>query len=214
MKKNKIPPTLFYYFEQCGQVQKYAPGNIIFMQEDSATHFYLIKKGRVRVFSLSKEGKEMTLDIVEKGRIFGESSCVQDSTRPVSVSAINEVELISCQFESLMPYLSQSQELMMAMFQILCDTCNHLSSLLDHTHFYNRYQKIAIFLLEQTHSTNKDKEIQENCLNYTHEEIALCVGLNRVTVSKILNEFKNNQWVYLGYKQVKIIDRISLEKII
>ena len=44
------------------------------MQEDSSNNLYLILKGRVRVYLISKDGQEITLDIIDKGRIFGESS--------------------------------------------------------------------------------------------------------------------------------------------
>ena len=43
------------------------------MQEDSSNNLYLILKGRVRVYLISKDGQEITLDIIDKGRIFGES---------------------------------------------------------------------------------------------------------------------------------------------
>lgn len=214
MKKIKIPESLFTYFEQVGQKRFYSQNSIIYMQEDQATDLYLITKGRVRVYSLFKDGREMTIEIVEKGRIFGDSSFVQDATRPVSVSAVSDVELISCSLEAMLPYLAVSPELTKLLFQLLSETCQHLSSLLDRSYFYDRYQKVAIFLLEQTRFTNKDKDIRQNELCYSHEEIAECVGLNRVTVTKILNEFQENSWVLLSYKKITILDREGLESII
>lgn len=214
MKKIKIPETLFTYFEQAGQKRYYRKNSIIYMQEDQATDLYLITNGRVRVYSLFKDGREMTIEIIEKGRIFGDSSFIQEATRPVSVSAVSDVELISCSLDAMLPYLALSPELTRLLFQLLSETCQHLSSLLDRSYFYDRYQKVAIFLLEQTRFANKDKAIRQNELCYSHEEIAECVGLNRVTVTKILNEFQENGWVLLSYKKVVILERDGLASLL
>lgn len=210
MKKIKIPDELYCYFEKVGHSIKYHKDDIIYMQDDNATSLYLIKKGRVRVYYVSKDGNEATLEIVEKGRIFGESSFIQQSKRPTTVSAINDVELISCSLEDMYPYLSKSKELTILLFQLLSSTCNHLSNLLNQFYFSNRYEKVANFLLQQTVVANKDKSISEDCIPYSHEEIALCVGLNRVTITKILNYFSNLGYIELKYKKVIILDRQAL----
>lgn len=108
------------------------------------------------------------------------------------------------------PYLSQSKELTILLFQLLSSTCNHLSTLLNQSYFSNRYEKVANFLLQQTIVANKDKNISEDCIPYSHEEIALCVGLNRVTITKILNYFSNLGYIELKYKKVRILDRQAL----
>lgn len=210
MKKIKIPEELYCYFEKAGSSVSYNENSIIYMQDDKATNLYLIKKGRVRIYYISQDGNEATLEIVEKGRIFGESSFIQHSKRPTTVSAVNNVELICCSLEDIYPYLCQSKELTLLLFQLLSSTCNHLSSLVNQAYFYNRYQKVANFLLEQTAIANKDKNISENCIPYSHQEIALCVGLNRVTTTKILNYFSNLKFIELKYKKVIIINRQAL----
>lgn len=210
MKKIKIPKELYCYFEKVGVPITYHKDDIIYMQDDAATNLYLIKKGRVRVYYISKDGSEITLEIVEKGRIVGESSFLQQSKRPTTVSAINDVELISCSLEDMYPYLSQSKELTILLFQLLSNTCNHLSNLLNQYYFYNRYEKVANFLVQQTVSANKDKDISEDCIPYSHEEIGSCVGLNRVTVTKILNHFSNLGYIELKYKKVIILDKKAL----
>lgn len=77
----KIAENLFNYFKNTGTLIKYQPNDIIYMQEDSSNNLYLILKGRVRVYLISKDGQEITLDIIDKGRIFGESSFLLNTSR-------------------------------------------------------------------------------------------------------------------------------------
>ena len=89
----KIAQNLFKYFIETGTSIKYYPGDIIYMEEDNSNNLYLILKGRVRVFLVSKDGQEITLDIISKGGIFGESSFLQNTNQPLKVYLNNEVSV-------------------------------------------------------------------------------------------------------------------------
>lgn len=210
MKAIKLPEHLYPYFEQAGVRSTYHRNQVIYMQGDQATTMYLIIKGRVRVYYISNDGKENTIEIIEKGRIFGESSFLQNASRPTTVNAINEVVVLSCSLEHMLPYLASNQELMMLLFQHLSNTCNHLSTLINQAHLYNRYEKVVAFLLQQTSLPNREKEISATCIPYTHEEIALYLGLHRVTVTKILKELQSSGWISLRYRKIIITDRLAL----
>lgn len=191
----KISENLFDYFKKAGTLITYHNNDIIYMQEDSSNNLYLILKGRVRVYLMSKDGQEITLDIIDKGRIFGESSFLLNTCRPVCVSAVEEVELISCHLETLYPTILESKELTLAIMRLLTSTNDYLTNLVKKAYLYNRHEKIAAFLLEQNKKT----------ISYTHEEIASLTGLNRVTVTKILNDFHQYGWIYLAYRKITII---------
>ncbi|GIP40657.1 hypothetical protein J31TS4_39370 [Paenibacillus sp. J31TS4] len=117
---------------------------------------------------------------------------------------------MSCTLEELYPYLNQSKELTFILFQLLSNTCWHLAHQLKRSTFYNRHEKVASFLLDETAHSNIDKAISENCLPYSHEELSVCLGLNRVTVTKVLNDFKQKGWIQLQYKRILIINRKAL----
>lgn len=202
----KISEDLIYYFEQAGTKVQYHPNDIIYMQEDDANMLYLIIKGRVRVYLLNATGEEVTLEIINRGRIFGESSFIYNSFRPTSVSAINEVELIACRLDDLYPYLNESKELTIALLQLMSHTCNYLTSLIKKAYTYNRYEKVASFLLEQF--------IDDQVICYSHEEIASLVGLSRVTVTKVINEFTKKQYIQNHYKKIKVINKKALSQLL
>lgn len=161
MEQIKIPAHLQLYFEKGGTSLVYAPGETIYLQGETADRLYFIKKGRVRAFHLTRNGKELTYEIIERGRIIGESSFLGKSAYPVSVSAVNQVELLACNLEQLRRIT-----------------------------LYDRYQKIASFLLHETAFPDKDRGVTPTGIPYTQEELAASLGLNRVTVSKVLSEWK------------------------
>ena len=110
-EKMKINEELFDYFKQVGTIKRYQKNEIIYMQDDCADELCLVLKGRVRVYHIKKNGDEINYDVLDKGRIFGESSLYENAYRPTTVSAINDVEIITCHLQDLYPYLSSSLDL-------------------------------------------------------------------------------------------------------
>lgn len=210
----KIKKHLFHYFEKAGSIVHYHPNDLIYIQEDTSNCLYLIIKGRVRVFLMTQAGDELTFGILEKGDIFGDSSFFQNSPRPTTVMSINEVELIACPLDSLYPYLMESKELTIALLQLLSENCDYLSTRLKRAYTYNRYEKVASFILELTAEDAPGKDILDQTLPYTHEEISTFIGLSRVTTTKVLNEFQRDGLIKLAYKKVQVIDRDGLSQIL
>lgn len=195
---------------QAGHLRHFVRNEFIYLEGDAANTFCIIQSGRVRVMLSTPEGEELTLEIIEKGRIFGESSFLSKSLRPTTVSAVTDVDLICCTITQLIPCLCQHPDLLIKILQHCSETMNHLSYSLHSFRFMNRYQRIASFLLAETQTDNPDKEITGQCLPYSHEEIAMCLGLARPTVSLVLKEFEHNGWIKCAYRKIYILDRESL----
>ena len=210
MHELHIKKSLLPYIEKAGVLYQFHPLQTIYFQEDISNNFYFIKKGRVRVYLVNQEGKELTIEIVGEGRVFGESSFFSQSARLTSVEAINEVELIACNIDDLMPYFQESPELVTSVFMLLSQTVKNLSHQVRRLCFLTAGERIADFLLEMTNHPHSSLEIEENCLPYTHEEIAKCISLQRVTVPRLLNEFQENKWILLKYRKVIILDKQAL----
>ena len=212
MEQIKIPDSLFPYFEKAGTLWRYEPDETIYFQGEHKLFF--IKSGRVRAFYVTKSGKELTFEIVEKGKIIGESALLAHSVYPVSVAAVNQVELLACDLDTLSPYMDESTELMHLMLRLLSRTCCHLTEQLRRITLYDRYQKIASFLLHETAYPDRDRGVTPRSIPYTQEELAVSLGLNRVTVSRVLNEWKKAGIVETSYGKIRILDRNYLENLL
>lgn len=177
-----------------------------------AENFYLIKSGRVRMFLISPEGTELTIEILRKEKLFGESSCFSYGSRLTSVSAATDVELISVSLENLYPYLTKYPELMVQMFHLMSLTMKNLSIQVSNMAFLPAEKKLAQLLVRLGAHFKKNKNDKYYIIDYSHEEIAQLIGSCRVTVTKILNSFQRKGMISLGYKKIKIIDEKGLKK--
>ena len=97
---------------------------------------------------------------------------------------------------------------------MMSQTCDYITSLLKKSYTYNRYEKVASFLLEQVKEDNQDKGIIHDTIPYSHEEVASIIGLSRVTTTKVLNEFEKKGYIHSHYRKISILDQEALRKII
>ncbi len=206
-----ITSKFYKVFEEAGTLKKYRKDEIIYFQDDIAENFYLIKSGRVRVFLISPQGTELTIEILRKGNLFGESSYFSYGARLTSGSAATDVELIAVSLENLYPYLTKYPELMIQMFHLMSLSIQNLSIQVNSMAFLEADKKTAELLVRLGVHFKKNKYDDFYIIDYSHEEIAQLIGCCRVTVTKILNKFQKDGLVSLGYKEVKIIDEKRLK---
>lgn len=200
-----IPDHYFSYFEAIGEYCVLPENHIVFYESDDANEIYLILKGRVRAYLSSPTGKDINIEVLKKGRIFGDASFLNHSVRKTNIITITETELIKCRINELIPVLENNRELMILMMQHLTSTCNYLTHTIERLVNYNSTQKVADFLLIETENGKRS-------IPYTHEDIAECLNMNRVTVSRIMKRFKDASLIDYDHGMVIVNQAEGLNK--
>ena len=68
-----------------------ARGEFIYMPGDHADFVYILKQGRVKLSVLAESGKEIAIDIIQPGEIFGEFALVDQSPRSNMTQALDDI---------------------------------------------------------------------------------------------------------------------------
>ena len=185
-------------------------GDVLHDPQEMCAGVMLIKKGQVRTYMLSEDGKEITLyRLFEGDTCILSASCVIDAiTFDVFISAEDDCEIYtinSLTFQWLMHeniYVEafayklatvRFSDVMWAMQQIL---------------FMGMDKRVAIFLIDEIAKNNSET------INLTHEQIAKYIGTAREVVSRMLKYFENEGIVSLFRGGIKVTDKAKLKKII
>ena len=190
------------------------PGRLVYLKGDPADKIYYILKGRVRVFENIGSGREMTLDIVEAGRIFGESAFERGTVRPACVQAVNQVAMVSFGMADLVPLFRKEPDLALHFLQLCSRSMDHLTARMHDQCLLDRYGKVANYILDEISLDSEERGTAGGVLPYTHEDLAVSLGLNRSTVSTVLKQFQKNGWLEAGYQYVKVVDRKALSEMV
>lgn len=169
----------------------------------------LIKKGNIRVYILSDEGKEVTLYRLGDNDIciLSASCVINQITFDVHIDAEADCEVLKVSpiiFDKLCKenvyvesftnriIIDHFSESMWAMQQIL---------------FMSFDKRLAIFLYDES------TRIKDNKIKLTHEQIAKYIGSAREVVTRMLNYFAVEEIVNLSRGVVEITDKKKLQEL-
>ena len=152
----------------------------------------------------SPDGVEHTLSTASSGEILGEAAFFDKMPRISSANALSNIEVAVINEETLLTLTRKHPKLALELLNLQATRIRQLSSQLDAMTFMKADERIAKVLLQNNNDENK--------VNLTHEEIAGATGVTRVTVSKILREFKDKGILKTEYRKIIITDIEKLQQ--
>jgi diguanylate cyclase (GGDEF)-like protein len=102
----------------CKEVS-YPQGTIIFRENDPGDAFYLIKKGKVKVYKDLKDGITSTIAVLGEGDFFGEMALIEESFRSATVEVLEDCQLIMIERENFQNLLKMDNSISLEVMKIL-----------------------------------------------------------------------------------------------
>lgn len=201
-----LPENLTELFEGIKYVRNVEKGTEIYSQGEKAESFFYLKRGRVRIYMTSENGMEKTLSIISRGAIFGEAAFFDGKPRVSSARALQKVEIAPITRTVLENAFRTHPEIAMEMLKLQALTIRMLSAQVDSITFRRAESRIAHFLLESAEERGDNRFVFA-----TQEEIGSAVGVSRITVSRIINEFSRQGYLTTGYGKITLNDKKALE---
>lgn len=141
-------------------VKVVAEGETIFRQGDAGECLYGILRGRVRIYNVSQnvaaENREILLNILEPGALFGEIALIDDRVRTASASAMEDTELLMINRHHFTPLLLEDPRLAVHMLGLICERVRWTSSIIQDTAFLNLQARLAKRLLALAESHGEE----------------------------------------------------------
>ena len=184
----------------------YERGDSIHSADLDCVGVLLIKKGSVRVYILSEDGREITLYRLYDGDICILSAyCVlQSITFDVHIDAVSDCEFLqtnSCAFSQIM---QENIYVEAFAYKLASESFSDVMWAMQQVLFMSFDKRLALFLLEE--SANE----QSDTIHMTHEQIARFVGSAREVVTRMLKYFSSEGYVELSRGNVHITNRAGL----
>lgn len=85
--------------------QSFRASEVIFKQGERGDAMFIIRSGRVRIFSQDESGQELTLNVYEEGEFFGEFSIIDGEPRSASAEAVEPTEAMVLRNQDLLAIL-------------------------------------------------------------------------------------------------------------
>ncbi len=163
---------------------------IIFAQGDAADSVFYIKKGRVKVTVVSKQGKEAVVAILGPDEFLGEGCLIGQPKRLATATAMTECVTIRVETTEIMRVL-QDEPTFSRMFlsHILTRSARIEEDLVDQ--LFNSTEKRLARLLLLLANFGKEGRPEPIVAKISQETLAEMIGTTRSRVSHFMNKFRH-----------------------
>ena len=110
--------------------RRFRRGQTIFQKDDPGSYMMAVLSGRVRIGAISLEGKEITLNMIDAGEVFGEIALLDGKPRSADATAIEDSHLLVIERRHFVPYLEGDKDLALRLLAVLCERLRQTSETL------------------------------------------------------------------------------------
>lgn len=187
--------------------RRYKKNDIIFRKEDLGNSFFIVKEGKVKIYTSLGGDKKKTFAFLNRGDFFGEMSLLGGKVRSASAMAAEDTELYAISKRNFAKLISGNHEFTLKLLHTLADRLtkadNEIASML----FHNIRGRLAEAILELTktkHSTPTKVAIDQS-------ELAQYLGTTRVPVCRAINILKREGTIDYRRGEIIILNHARLK---
>ena len=167
--------------------QRFARDRIIFSKGDPGAGLYVVVEGRVGIKTISKHGKEIFLNIMEKGEVFGEIALLDGKERTAGAVAMEATELLFISRERFVPFVEQRPQLSTRLLEVLCERLRWVSDIVEDAMFRDVRARLARRLLRFSRVYGEPVTNGSRIrLRLSQENLGLMLGASRESINKEL----------------------------
>src|ERR1700728_3397184 len=188
--RRQFDPALFFETAAKGRtIIKHRKGEIIFTQGDDADAVFYIKKGKVKVTVVSKQGKEAVVAILGSDEFVGEGCLIGQPKRLATASAMSEIVTMRVDKTEIQRLL-QDEPTFSQMFvsHVLARTARVEEDLVDQ--LFNSSEKRLARTLLLLANFGKEGRPEPLIAKVSQETLAEMIGTTRSRVSFFMNKFR------------------------
>jgi len=178
--------------------RKVRRGQTIFQRGDSGSSLMAVLRGRVRISSVSGEGKELTLNVINPGEIFGEIALLDGQPRSADAAAIEDTLLLVVERRHFLPFLRQNEDLYLRLLAVLCSRLRRTSMALEEIALFDLPVRLARVLQKLADDYGRPSASGTRIdLKLSQRDLSNLVASSRESVNKQLRAWRETGTVDL-----------------
>jgi len=197
------------------RVESYRGGSEIYAKGSPGQSIMAVLRGTAKMSSVSPEGKEIVLNIMKPGEIFGEIALLDGAERSADAIAMEDCDLLVLNRRDFMPVLENHADICLMLLRILCQRLRHTSEQVEDVLFRHLEARIAKALLQLAEGSSRgDIHRVSLDLRLSQRDLAKIVGSSRESVNKQLQVWQKAGLIDLAKGSIRIRNAAAMEQLI
>lgn len=185
---------------------------VIFHEGDPVETIFFIVSGLVKVFTLTDDGREQTINLLRPGEFFPHVGFLEGGRTPATAVALEESRLAAIRRTELLDLVARDGRIAVAMLKAMGRRITALQRRVKDLAHRDLPARVALTLLRlaEEHGTPRPTGATALGLHLTHQELANLIGAARESVSRALGDLRREGALFVDPQGHMVIDRRRL----
>ena len=183
-------------------------GEILFFQHDPSESAFVVRAGNISIILNSSDGREMVINEMHRGDLFGELGILTHRSRSTSAIARTKSELLVIPGPAFLQVVDREPQFALRMLELTANRLQMSGKRESALAFLDAQARLARLLLEL-----EEQEKDKGYVTISQDELAHHTGLIRQTVAKALGKWRRSGWLITGRGRILILNRKALEEL-
>ncbi|HEY7248631.1 MAG TPA: Crp/Fnr family transcriptional regulator [Xanthobacteraceae bacterium] len=207
----QLPPRVIEHLGSYMRKRTLARGETIFAKGDPGSGLMGVLTGSVKITVPSVDGRDIVLNIIHPGEIFGEIALLDGRPRTADATAMSDCELMVIERRDFIPFLRSQPDLIMQIVEILCSRLRATTEQVQDVTFLDLPTRLAKALLRLVRED--EGAAADSKLTITQRELSQVIGRSRESTNKQLRIWAKQGWVRLQRGAVTVLQPDKLVEI-
>ncbi|MCC7423555.1 MAG: Crp/Fnr family transcriptional regulator [Planctomycetaceae bacterium] len=193
--------------EQHALIRQYAKNAPIYMPTDASDGAFLLAAGRVRICSITPDGKQAILALINPGELFGELAVIHPGRREEQAEAAVNSTVVWLAGDVLRGLMEHSTDVSLGITKLIGLRRQRIERRLRNLLFRSNHDRLGHLLLELVEQYGR--ETDDGVLldvKLSHQELSAIIGVTRETVTHVLGEMQKSGVVRVSRQSIVILD--------
>ncbi len=178
---------------------------------DPSDSIYIIRSGRVKVGKTTEDGREIILNMLKKGDVFGEMAFLEDGSRDSFAEGLEDTYLYVITKSDLLKLIKRRPAITYRLTKIIGERRKEAERNMESILYKGVRERLAGLLirLSEDYGIN-DSRGKLLRIKITHQDLANLIGSSRETVSLTLGDFRREGFIDINDRKIIIREADSL----
>jgi CRP/FNR family cyclic AMP-dependent transcriptional regulator len=196
-------------------VEHHNAGSEIFAKGSPGQSVIAVLRGSVKISSPSPDGKEIVLNNINAGELFGEIALLDGGERTADATAVEDCELLVVYRRDFLPLLKRRSDICVMLLEMLCQRLRQTSEQVEDVLFGDLGGRVAKVLLRLAQAAQAQGDGSKTLvLRVTQQELGSMAGGARESVNRQLQVWQTAGLIKLGKGSISICDVRRLQRMI
>jgi CRP/FNR family transcriptional regulator len=177
---------------RCMKIRVFKKKDTIFSEGDPSNRFFVLVSGKVKITKLSREGKEIIIELISKGDFFGGFAVLKGFPYPANAIAMEDSSVLLISRTDFLRVIERFPNIMYQVTAHLSERVREFPDTLKNIALERVESRIASLLLKLAEKTGKKTAAGETEIDMklTKQDIAEMVGTTVETAIRVMSRLK------------------------